>query len=136
MVAQVEHPRETDRGVPRLVPIAVAVLAGDQIGDATRDCRVADLAGRHQGKQSPGGLRCGAVRRLAMRHTRPIAVARFAPAAIGALMGEQPSNGAADLRRRRIDADRIQRGQHRPSAVDVVGSPAAEPTAVRLLLAP
>src|SRR5437588_10825946 len=88
VVAQIEHAREADRGVPRLVPIAIAVLAGDQIGDAARHRRVGNLAGRHQGEQRPGGLRRRAVRRFAMRYTRPIAVTGLAPAAIGALVRE------------------------------------------------
>ncbi len=35
----------------------------------------------------------------------------------------------------RRQADRVQRGKHRPGAVDVVGAPAPEPAALRLLLA-
>ena len=94
-----------------------------------------DLAGRHQRNQGPGSLRGSAVRRLAARPFRPIAFAGFAPAAIGPLVRQQPGDRAADLRRFRIDPDRIERGQHRPGAINVIGAPAAEPAAIRLLLA-
>src|SRR5947207_6758268 len=136
VIAQVEDARKPDRGVPGLVPIAVPILAGEQVGDAARHRRVADLARRHQGEQGPGGLRGGTIGRLAMRDVRPVALAGLAPPAIAPLAGDQPIDCAADFGRTGIDPGGIQPGEHRPGAVDVIGAPAAKPAAVRLLLGP
>src|SRR5262249_52372052 len=135
VVTQVENPGEPDGRVPRLVPIAVAVLALDQIRNAARHGWVRDLTGRHQREQRPGGLPGRAAGRFAMRLVRPIALAGFAPTAILALMRQQPRDGAADLRRGGVDTNRVERRQHRPGSVDVISTPAAEPAAVGLLLA-
>src|SRR5258706_7697899 len=62
VITQVENPRKTDGGVPGLVPVAVLVLAVDQICDPASDRRMADLSGRHQSEQSPGRLRRSTVR--------------------------------------------------------------------------
>jgi len=56
MIAQVEYPRETDRCIPGLVPIALLILAVHQVGDAAGDRRMTDLSRRHQGEQRPGRL--------------------------------------------------------------------------------
>src|SRR5882672_8747102 len=48
VVAQIEHARETRRGVARLVPEAVGALLRGQIGDAAGDRRMIDVAGGHQ----------------------------------------------------------------------------------------
>src|SRR6516162_2069203 len=57
VIPQVKDARETDRSVPGLVPVAVFVLAVDQICDPASDRRMADFSGRHQSEQSPGSLR-------------------------------------------------------------------------------
>src|SRR5271169_830574 len=80
VIAQVKDARETDRGVPGLVPVAVFVLAVDQVCDPASDRRIADLSRRHQSKQSPGGLRRSAVRRIAAWCPRPVGFAAFPPA--------------------------------------------------------
>src|SRR5207253_6029705 len=56
VVAQVEHARETSRGVKLLVPQPVRALRARKIIDAARDRRMIDLARRHQAEQRPGGL--------------------------------------------------------------------------------
>src|SRR6267142_438883 len=69
-----------------------------------------------------------------MRLVGPVGGAVLAPAAIVTLMREQPVDGAADLRLGGIDAGGVEAAERRPCAVDVVGAPAAEPAAFRLLL--
>src|ERR1700685_922079 len=44
VVAQIEHARETGRGVARLIPEAVAALLRGEIGDAAGDGRMIDVA--------------------------------------------------------------------------------------------
>src|SRR3989440_4651260 len=65
VITQVENPRETDGGVPGLVPVAVLVLAVDQKCNPASDRRIANLSGGHQSEQRPGSLRRGAIVRFA-----------------------------------------------------------------------
>ncbi len=70
-----------------------------------------------------------------MRLTGPIGAAVLAPTAIGTLLGQQPIDRAPDHRIGLAHAGGIERGEDRPGTIDVIGSPAAEPRAVRFLLA-
>src|SRR5215468_6250993 len=101
--------------------------------NAARDRRVIDLAGRHQPEQRPGCLRGGRWRGLVAAVGELIARSVLAPAAVRVLDRDQPFDRAANLGRRALDAGDIERTQHGPGAVDVVGAPAAEPAAVLLL---
>src|SRR5271165_2003061 len=134
VVTQVKNARETDCGIPGLVPVAVLVLAVDQICDPASDRRIADLSARNQSEQSLGSLRRGAVGRIAVRRTRPVGFAPFPPAAVLVLASDEPVDGAPHLRRIGRQAGAVEGGENRPSPIDIVGSPPAEPAAVGLLL--
>src|ERR1700756_806164 len=82
MIPQVKDARETDRSVPGLVPVAIFVLAVDQVCDPASNRRMANFSSRHQSEQTPGGLRGSAVRRIAAWCPRPVGFAAFPPAAI------------------------------------------------------
>src|SRR5436190_10402608 len=56
VVAQIEHARESGRGVTRLLPEAVATLTALEISDAALDRELVNIAGRHQPEQRPSGL--------------------------------------------------------------------------------
>src|SRR5277367_1315531 len=71
-----------------------------------------------------------------MGHAGPIRFFALPPTPVRVLSGQQPLGGAADFRRRRIDAGSVEGGQYRPGTVDVVGAPAPEPAAVGFLIAP
>ena len=64
-----------------------------------------------------------------------VAGAVLAPAAILVLDRDQPVGGLGDTRPRAVEAGGAERAERRPRAVDVVHAPAAEPAAVRHLLA-
>src|SRR5208283_4911815 len=59
----------------------------------------------------------------------------FAPAAVFVLDSFQPGNSFLHFRASRIALHSIQCAKHRPSSIDVIHSPAAEPAAVILLRA-
>ena len=59
----------------------------------------------------------------------------FAPAAVFVLDSFQPGNSFLHFRASRIALHSIQCAKHRPSSIDVIHSPAAEPAAVFLLRA-
>src|SRR5580693_969116 len=90
VITQVENPRETDGGVPGLVPVAVLVLAVDQICDPASNGRIANLSGGHQSEQRPGSLRRSTVGRIAVRCPRPIGLAAFPPPPILVLASDEP----------------------------------------------
>src|SRR5262249_9503175 len=90
VIPQIEDSRKADSRIPRLVPVSVTVLGIDQIRDAVGDGWMLDLTCCHQTKQSPSGLRCCAVRRLAVGFIGKIGLGAFAPAAVGVLAVEQP----------------------------------------------
>src|SRR6185312_7219409 len=134
VVAEIKHPRKPDRGEPRLVPGPVRLLRPDQVLDPPRHGPIAGFPGRHQPEHRPGGLRRRAVFGDPMRHAGVVALLVLAPAAIRALPGHQPRRRTPHLRRRRFQSGGVQRRESRPGAVDVIGAPAPEPAAVRLLL--
>ena len=89
--------------------------------------------GGQQAHQGPGGLR-GGRRALAAKVRRLVAVGRFAPAAAGLLVGQQPIGPGHHGRIVGRHADGDQSDDRLPGAIDVVDAPAAEPTAVGVLL--
>src|SRR5579872_3888875 len=95
-----------------------------------------NLARRHQRQQRPRGLRRGARLALAARPVAPIRGTVFAPAAVGALLADEPCDRTPDHRIVTRDTGNVERAQYRPGAVDVIGAPAAEPRAVGQLRAP
>ena len=135
VIAQVEHARETDRVVQLLVPFAALARRAA----AGRRCRARPPRSRPRPRPSaraaprPSARACW--RRL-VPALRPVAAAALAPAAIRLLARLQPLDGLAHVGLRHVLAGGVQRAQHRPGAVDVVGAPAAEPGAVGFLLAP
>ena len=107
VIAQIEHPRETGRGVARLVPEAVGGLRLQQITHAARHRRMVDLAGGHQTEQRPGGLRGGARGRLMAAIVELVARRRPRPSRrrrSGSIPASRPPcaiSGDADRARRR-----------------------------------
>src|SRR5262245_8821993 len=95
-----------------------------------------DLAGGHQAKDGPGRLRGGARCALVTLVVELVARPILAPAAVGVLDRDEPDHGLAELGRLMVATGGIERGQHRPGAVDVVYSPAPVPAAVGELRAP
>ena len=135
MVAQVEDAREAAAGVGVLPPQAARVLGPPQPGDAALDGGMVDLACRHQPEKRPGGLRGVGGSGLIAAVVELVARAVLAPAAVCVLDRDQPVGGLAHARPRAVEARGAERAQCRPCAVDVVHAPAAEPAAVRHLLA-
>src|SRR6201995_824563 len=131
MIAEVKDARETDRGIPGLVPVAVLVLAVDQVCNAASDGWMAGLTGRHQSGKSPRSLRRSALRRIAVGPSRPIGFAAFSPPPVVVLASDKPIDGAPHLGRIFRQTGAVQRGEPRPSPVDIVGAPSAEPAAGR-----
>ena len=93
------------------------------------------FSGRHQTQQRPGRLRRVGRRRLVAAIVELVAGAVLSPAAVRVLDGDQPVGRLAHARIGRVEAGRVQRAQRRPRAIDIVDAPAAEPAAVRHLLA-
>ena len=105
VVTQVEHARESSRGVERLVPESVFALGRGEIGDAAGDGWVIRLTRRHEPEHRPSRLRGGARRRLEPLVRELVAVAALAPAAVGVLDADEPCDGASHRLRSRILAD-------------------------------
>src|SRR5262249_40747573 len=134
VIAQIKHARESHGGKPGLLPAGSVARGVDEIRDSAAHRVTVDFARRHQSKHGPGGLR----RRALLGRTLAIAPIRrpvFTPAAVRLLERLEPGHGAADMRRLGAVAEGVERAQHRPRAIDVVGAPAPEPGSVRLLLA-
>ncbi len=89
----------------------------------------------HQPEQRPSGLRRRALVIAPGRRTS-VAFGVLAPAAIIPLHRQQPFHRAPDGRIASLDARGVQRTEHGPRPVDVVGPPTAEPAAICFLLPP
>src|SRR5437763_9440536 len=89
-----------------------------------------ELAGRHEAEQRPGALRGGARCLFVSVVVELIARSVLAPAAVLVLDSHEPIHRFAEFFGSPIDAGGIERTEHRPGAVDVIHSPAAEPAAV------
>src|ERR1019366_10676236 len=106
-------------------PLAIRAPGSYQIRDAARDRGMLGLARRHQAEDGPGGW-AGRGFFVAAGWGMPISFLVFAPAAVVALHGDQPVGGSTYRGVVVTEANRVQRAQHRPGAVNVVGAPAAE----------
>src|SRR5262249_56303882 len=94
------------------------------------------LSGRHQAEQRPSRLRGRARRALVPAVFEPVARAVFAPAAIGILDLDEPRRRPTKFGRSVVNANSVQRTQHRPSSVDIIHAPAAIPTSLLFFPAP
>src|SRR5258708_19090320 len=132
-IAQIEHAREADGGVPVLLPPLAVAGIPDEVGDAALDLGAVDLSSRHQAEQRPRRLRWRA--RLALAApVRPIRGTILAPAVVGVLAPDQIVDRPAHRGRCRINPCDVQRAQHRPRPINVIGAPTPEPRSVWLLL--
>src|SRR3954452_12627419 len=97
VIAQIEHARKAGRCIALLIPYSICALSLRKICYAASNRRMLDLAGRHQTKQGPCRLRCGARCRLVTVIVELVAGTVLAPAAVLVLNRDQPVNGCADL---------------------------------------
>src|ERR1017187_9199683 len=132
MVVEVENPREPGPGGQVLIPASVAALGLEQVFDAVPHAEAGGIAAGDQAQDGPGGLR---------RRAGPggedavdVALAAFAPAAVGVLNGAQPLATAQDMRFAIVLAGRGEPAQREAGAVNVGHAPAAVPTAVGFLV--
>src|ERR1035437_7375694 len=130
MVVQVENTREAGACGQFLVPTSVAALGFKQILDAVLYAEAGRVAARDQPQNGPSGLR---------RRAGPggedalvVALAAFAPSAVGVLDGAQPLAGAQDVRFAIVLPRRRESAQGEAGAVNVGHAPTAVPTAVGL----
>ena len=131
MVVDVEVAGEAGAGEAGLVPGAVRLLRVDQPRHAAAH-GLGRRAGGEQRQQRPGGLRGG--RRAAAAATRVVVGAQvLAPAAVLVLVRLEPGDGRADRGCGAGQPAATSAGTAGAGAVDVVGAPAPEPRAVRLL---
>src|ERR1039458_61743 len=132
MVVQIENPREARPGGEFLIPATVVALGFEQVFDAVLDAEAGRIAARDQPQNSPGGLR----RRAGPggENAPLVALAAFAPAAVGVLNGAQPLASAQNVRLAIVLARRGESTEREAGAVDVGHAPAAVPTAVGLLV--
>src|SRR5450631_2606671 len=132
MVVEVENPREARPGGEFLVPAAVAALGFEQVFDAVLDAEAVRIAACDQSQNSPSGLR----RRAGPggKNAPLVALAAFAPTAVGILNGAQPLAGAQDVRLAIVLARRGESTEREAGAVNVGHAPAAVPTTVGLLM--
>ena len=91
-------------------------------------------AAGHQRQQGPGGLRGRAFGEGAGGGVG-VGFLVLAPAAVGALDGDEPVAGAGDGGIFRGDSGGVQGAEHGPGAINVIGAPAAEPGTVFFLVA-
>src|SRR5262245_1286005 len=129
VVLQHEDAWEAGAVPPRVLPRAVRPLGPHEIIDAALDGGRARAAGGQQGEQRPRRLR-------GSRLTPPgqlgavVGLARFAPAVVRVLVRFQPADRPLHVLLRHVLADGAEPAEHRPRAVDVVDTPAAEPRPV------
>jgi len=90
VITKIKDARKTDGRKPRLVPISILILVGDQISDAAGDRRMFYHSGCHQAEQGPSRLRRCAVLGVAVRRAGKIGFGAFSPAAVSMLPGQQP----------------------------------------------
>src|SRR5579875_2602998 len=135
VITQIENAQKTNGVVGLFLPFPRFALAARKPGNAARDSRVIDLAGGHQPQDGPSRVR-GRALLVTAGWGSGIGFFIFAPAAVFALDFKQKSDGAPHRGILRRNADRVERAKHRPSSVNVIRAPAAEPTSVFFLLAP
>ena len=132
MIAEIIYLRETGACEFRFVPRAVVVLHDGQVADSPGHGLMALESGGDQSHDGPGGLRGRGIA-LPAEMRMFVAFGRFAPAAAGLLMGQKPIGPGGHGRVFGRHAHGGQSGYGLPGAVDVIHSPASEPTAVGLL---
>src|SRR5688500_4849718 len=133
VVPEIENPRESGSGEPRLIPKPVAVLFPQQVGDSPADLMTALFTGPHQCKQRPRSMERSAGMKLTCLLRRKIAVVTFSPPAILPLHGFEPVHRAPNGRMAGIYPCQTEGLQHRPGSIDVIAAPAAKPGATGLL---
>src|SRR5881396_2066900 len=71
-----------------------------------------------------------------MRLLLSIGETRFPPPAVRVLFGDEPDDRATDILRLHVFTDRLETGQHRPCAVNIVHAPPPVPRAILFLRLP
>src|ERR1039457_2302624 len=126
MVVQVKTPGEASPGGQIIVPASIAALGFEEVFDTMPDAEAGRIAAGDEPQNGPSGLRrragpgCEAV--------LVVALAAFAPTAVGVLDGAQPLASAQDVRLAIVLAGRGESAQREAGAVDVGHAPAAVPT--------
>src|SRR5579875_925208 len=133
VIAQEKDPGEACRGETFFLPKSILRLGTCEIANPRIHRFVLDHAGGHQCKQCPCRLRWRTRRRTIACIIQRITLSPFAPPAIIVLDGFQPGNGFLYIGALRIALEYIECTQYRPSSINIIHSPPAEPAAIFLL---
>src|SRR5262245_22251588 len=133
MVVNIKVLGKAGAGIFLLRPRAIRLLTLDEEPHAPPHRWRRNLTTLDQCHHGPRGLR-GRAAAAPLRLRIGVAIATFSPSAVRTLAALHPPDGALNIRLGKIFTEGPQARQHRPSAVDVIHTPAPIPRPILRLI--